>query len=246
MPFQAIEQQRLYRQIADQIEQLIRAGEFAAGGRLPAERELAKRLGVSRPSVREAMIALELSGLVEIRMGSGVFVTERSRSVAAQQNSVDRGPGPFELIRARKIVETETAALAAKERDDDHIAAIADSIDLMRREMALGTMTEEGDRLFHIRVAEATRNSALVYLVEAMWDWGRGEMWRAIERIAPQTVLRPTSLAQHEKIFAAIRAGDGQAAHEAMFAHLDTVESFFLAEAEHDTSRLSAAGGDAR
>lgn len=239
MPVQAIEQHRLYRQIAAQIEQLIRSGEFAAGTRLPAERELAKRLGVSRPSVREAMIALELSGLIEIRMGSGIYVTERGRGGLA--DSVDRGPGPFELIHARKIVETEAAALAASERDETHLADIASSLDLMRDEIKDGTMTEKGDRLFHIRVAEASRNSALVYLVEAMWDWGRGEMWRAIERVAPQTVMRPTSLRQHEQIYFAIRDQDADAARSAMYVHLDTVEHFFLEEGAMAKVRPAAA-----
>ena len=75
MPIQAIEPRRLYRQIADQLRALIAAGEFALGSRLPPERDLATQLGVSRPSVREALIALEVEGLVEVRMGSGIYVT---------------------------------------------------------------------------------------------------------------------------------------------------------------------------
>ena len=74
MPFQPIEPRRLYRQIADQLRQLIQTGEFAVGSKLPAERDLATKMGVSRPSVREALIALEVEGLVEVRMGSGIYV----------------------------------------------------------------------------------------------------------------------------------------------------------------------------
>ena len=113
MPFHSIEPRRLYRQIADQIRTLIRSGEFPAGARLPPERDLAKQLGVSRPSVREALIALEVEGLVEVRIGSGIYV---------QGGSEARGPngaheaqaGPFELLRARHVIESECAALAAK------------------------------------------------------------------------------------------------------------------------------------
>ena len=76
MPFQVIDNQRLYRQIADQLRALIDSGEFPPGSRLPAERELAKLLGVSRASVREAMIALEVIGLVDVRVGNGVLVCE--------------------------------------------------------------------------------------------------------------------------------------------------------------------------
>jgi DNA-binding transcriptional regulator YhcF (GntR family) len=74
MPFQSIEPRRLYRQIAEQIRGLIRSGEYRPGARLPPERDLAKQLGVSRPSVREALIALEVEGLVEVRIGSGIYV----------------------------------------------------------------------------------------------------------------------------------------------------------------------------
>src|SRR5512141_848960 len=111
MPLQAVESRRLYRQIADQIAALIEKGEYGAGERLPPERDLAKQLGVSRPSVREALIALEVEGYVEVRVGSGVYVLgappERGSPLAADS-------GPFELIRARWIIEAECAALAAK------------------------------------------------------------------------------------------------------------------------------------
>ena len=110
MPLQSIETRRLYQQIAQQLQQLILAGEFAPGSRLPAERELATQLGVSRPSVREALIALEVEGWVEVRTGSGVYVLERSARTG------ERLPvnawGPLEVIRARRVIEGEIAALA--------------------------------------------------------------------------------------------------------------------------------------
>src|SRR2546427_8312532 len=115
MPIQSIEPRRLYRQIADQIRTLIRSGEFPPGSRLPPERDLAKQLGVSRPSVREALIALEVEGLVEVRIGSGIYV---QRSAAARNgdeaSAVHAEAGPFELLRARQVIESECAALAAK------------------------------------------------------------------------------------------------------------------------------------
>src|SRR6186713_1364801 len=113
MPFQSIEPRRLYRQIADQIRELIRAGEFVAGARLPPERDLAKQLGVSRPSVREALIALEVEGLVEVRIGSGIYVQPGNEDAGAEK-SHEAEAGPFELLRARYVIESECAALAAK------------------------------------------------------------------------------------------------------------------------------------
>ena len=115
MPFQSIEPRRLYRQIADQIRDLIRSGEFVAGARLPPERDLARQLGVSRPSVREALIALEVEGLVEVRIGSGIYVlgpgvkADAGDAPGADAAAVDvhSTAGPFELMRARYTIESE-------------------------------------------------------------------------------------------------------------------------------------------
>src|SRR5689334_18325649 len=112
MPLQAVDNRRLYRQIADQIAALIENGEYGSGQRLPPERDLARQLGVSRPSVREALIALEVEGYVEVRVGSGVYVLGRPRASAAPKLPADSGP--FELIKARWLIEAECAALAAK------------------------------------------------------------------------------------------------------------------------------------
>src|SRR6187399_2580438 len=128
MPLQAVENRRLYRQIADQIAALIERGEYAPGSRLPPERDLAEQLGVSRPSVREALIALEVEGVIEVRGGAGIFVRARKParrkavSASATNGHAFSGqalngqafngqalngtpPGPFDLIRARWIVE---------------------------------------------------------------------------------------------------------------------------------------------
>ena len=121
MPIHTIEPQRLYRQIADQLRALLIKGEFAPGTRLPAERDLAVQLGVSRPSVREALIALEVSGWVEVRVGSGVYALYRSQQQAspfaqALVPASDAEWGPLELIRARRVIEGETAAMMVMKR----------------------------------------------------------------------------------------------------------------------------------
>src|SRR5690242_6588430 len=120
MPIQTIESRRLYRQIADQLSRLIDKGEFRVGARLPSERDLSEQLGVSRPSVREALIALEVEGLVEVRGGAGVFVCARKPVNASHRAEVSQ-PGPFDLIRARWIIESEAAALAATHATPEHL-----------------------------------------------------------------------------------------------------------------------------
>src|SRR5476651_2480992 len=129
MPLHAVDSRRLYRQIADQIAALIEKGEYGAGERLPPERNLAKQLGVSRPSVREALIALEVEGKVEVRIGSGVFVCPPHKLVV---KPLDQGEGPFELIRARWVVEGETAALATESRTSADLDQMHGAIDDLR------------------------------------------------------------------------------------------------------------------
>src|SRR5262249_31942120 len=131
MPIQSIEPRRLYRQIADQIRTLIRSKEFPAGARLPPERDLARQLGVSRPSVREALIALEVEGLVDVRVGSGIYVLGNRGD--GGQTEVAAGSGPFELLRARWIIEGECAALAARTARKPQIAAMGEALEQMER-----------------------------------------------------------------------------------------------------------------
>jgi DNA-binding FadR family transcriptional regulator len=133
MPFHSIEPRRLYRQIADQIRTLIKSGEFPAGARLPPERDLAKQLGVSRPSVREALIALEVEGLVEVRIGSGIYVQPGNED-AGVGDAHEAEAGPYELLRARYVIEAECAALAAKSAKKPQLVAISDALEEMQRE----------------------------------------------------------------------------------------------------------------
>ena len=159
MPLKTVEPQRLYRQIAEQLRGLIAKGEFPPGARLPAERELAQQLGVSRPSVREALIALEVEGLVEVRMGSGIYVREQP-APAAPAAAVSAEP-PLETIRAREVIECELAARAATSMKAAQLRGLREAIRLMQHEAAQGQLPTQGDRLFHVRIVEASGNPVL-------------------------------------------------------------------------------------
>ena len=152
--------QRLYRQIADQIARLIERGEYKPGERLPPERDLAKQLGVSRPSVREALIALEVEGYVDVRVGSGVYVRGPAGR-ARKRARLAADSGPFELINARWLIESECAALAAKNATPAQIKRDREALDAMNRDRKRNVMPLDADRLFHLRIAEAGGNSAL-------------------------------------------------------------------------------------
>ena len=117
--------QRLYQQVADSIRRQIQSGAMPPGSRLPSEKLLAQQLGVSRPTVREAMIALEIAGLVEIRTGSGSYVRHRDLIAAP---SVDTGPGPIELLNARILIEGEIAAEAAQRATPEDLVEIAGTL----------------------------------------------------------------------------------------------------------------------
>jgi len=219
MPFQSIEPRRLYRQIAEQIRGLIRSGEYLPGARLPPERDLAKQLGVSRPSVREALIALEVEGLVEVRIGSGIYV-QRAAAARSDDEAVHAEAGPFELLRARHVIESECAALAAKSAKKAQIAAIEDAVAVMQREFDAHTQPLAGDQLFHIRIAEATGNGALVAVVKMLWEERTGPLYKQLEHHYDSPALWVAAMAEHRAIVAAIAAHDASGARSAMQRHL--------------------------
>jgi len=225
MPIQAVEVQRLYRQIADHLSALIAAGEFPEGSRLPSERELAVQLGVSRPSVREALIALEVAGKVEVRVGSGIFVAAR-RPVAIPDPSKE-GQGPFELLRARALVEGEVAAEAARTAKPDEIEAIRSAVAQMKAHQRRKESAETADRNFHLGIARATHNSALVSVVQDLWDRGRGDIWKRMEHHFQTPELRAATFRDHQAILVALEARDARAARSAMRHHLERVDREF-------------------
>jgi GntR family transcriptional regulator, transcriptional repressor for pyruvate dehydrogenase complex len=219
MPFHSIEPRRLYRQIADQIRGLIKSGEFPAGSRLPPERDLARQLGVSRPSVREALIALEIEGMVEVRIGSGIYVLAGGGTSAAQ--GPDATAGPFELLRARYVIESECAALAAKSAKRAQVHAIEEALVEMERETVDGKQPLGEDRLFHLRIAEATGNGALVAVVKMLWEERTGPLYKQLEHHYDAPELWQAALAEHRAVVKAIVSRDVNAARTAMQRHLN-------------------------
>ena len=227
MPFHSIEPRRLYRQIADQIRGLIKSGEFGAGARLPPERDLAKQLGVSRPSVREALIALEVEGLVEVRIGSGIYVRKGTAAAGgngaaeADAGAGDADAGPFELMRARYTIESECAALAARSAKRAQVAAIEEALAAMERDFEQANAPLDGDRLFHLRVAEATGNAALVAVVRMLWDQRAGPLYQRLEHHYDTPELWTAAMTEHRAVLKAIAERDVAGARTAMQRHLN-------------------------
>jgi len=220
VPIQSIEPRRLYRQIADQIRTLIRSKEFPAGSRLPPERDLARQLGVSRPSVREALIALEVEGLVDVRVGSGIYVL--GNRADGEHPEVATGSGPFELLRARWIIEGECAALAARAARKPQLAAMVEALAQMERIKDVERRPPlAADRLFHLRVAEATGNGALVSVVKMLWEERMGPLFTRLEHHYDTPKSWDNALAEHRLVLDAIIRRDVEGARTAMQRHLD-------------------------
>ena len=245
MPLQAVEPKRLYRQIADQLAQLIAQGEFPPGSRLPAERELAVSLGVSRTSVREAIISLEMSGLVEVRVGTGIFVTARPES--AKGASRDEGPGPFELLSARKLVEGEIAALAASVASASDAAALHASVERLEANSDNFDAREAEDRDFHLLLAKATGNSSLELVVDGLWDQ-RAELWGRMQQHFHTTDLAARTISDHAAIVAAVAAHNPEGARAAMHRHIARVAREFQrgVDTADETTRASSKDRGAR
>ena len=230
MPLQTVEPQRLYRQIAEQLRALITAGEFAPATRLPAERDLARQLGVSRPSVREALIALEVEGWVEVRSGSGVYALDRPNGArTAPADTAAPEWGPLELIRARRVVEGETAAIAARQARRRDFDALRAAIDSMSLDADAGTMPLDGDRAFHIAIVLASGNSVLSETVQTFWDSRRGPVFERLGGHFESVRSWRSAIAEHEAILDAIRQHDAPAARAAMHTHMDKSHARFSA-----------------
>ena len=219
MPIRPIDTKRLYERIADQIGDMIRSGEFAPGQRLPAERDLARSLAVSRPVVREAMVSLEIAGLVEVRTGSGAYVRER----VEERPVLNAGHSPTDILNARMLIEGEVAALAAANAIDGDVEAAAEAIAEMTAEHAAGRDWSGADLAFHVAVARATGNAVLAMVVDRLWQEQYGPVFAILSERAHLAENWSTTLRDHMAVLEAIRRRDPGAARQRMRAHLSQV-----------------------
>lgn len=226
-----LETVRLYRQIARLISERIDAGHFAVGSLLPAERDLAQQLGVSRTSVREALIALEVSGKVSIRVGHGVQVLQaipRGDRVGAEATFKEGEVGPIELMEARRLIEPRTAELAAINHDDGGLARIREAMEAQALAKSVNAPEYRNyDRDFHVEIAKAAGNAALTMIIVDMWGHLQQPMFdKFVDLLMGPERLYKTA-AEHRRIFDAIAARDKVEARKAMKAHLDAVLGAF-------------------
>jgi GntR family transcriptional repressor for pyruvate dehydrogenase complex len=222
---------RLYERVVAQLREHVAASGLKAGDRLPPERELAERLGVSRASIKQATVVLEVQGLVDVRHGGGTYLLKDTLNTQPVQALVERRRRLPDVLDAREALETKLAELAAIRRDDADLAEIDAALADMRRQIAEGQRGEEGDRRFHEAVTSAARS-------ELLTDFMREISARIAESRSEslkQPGRPPRSLEQHTRIADAIRAGDASEAVEAMRTHLRTVSQVRLLAWNPDT-----------
>ncbi len=215
---------KLYEQVLDRIKAHVEDAGLRAGDKLPGERELAERLGVSRASIKQAIVVLEVQGLLESRHGGGTYLRSDRLDVEPVDELVARRSRLPEVLEAREALETKLAELAAQRRTKVDLDAIDAALEYMRAEIKRGEHGIEGDRRFHEAVTKAADSSLLAEFMRSIAPQiaeSRNESLR-------QPGRPPRSLVQHHKIADAIRMSDPKAAAAAMRRHVQTVSKVRL------------------
>ncbi len=222
--------QKLYQQIARTITAAIADGRYAPGDKLPSERELADDFGVSRPTIRDAMIALEFQGLVEARQGSGVYVTA---AAPVTEDATEMEVSALAVAEARRLFEGEACALSASCITDDQLALL----DRLVTDMAADVGADEIERLeqeFHLAIARASGNAAIAAGVEDLWTMRRQSSLCAATLRRARLATGGDFVGEHRKMIAALRDHDPKAARQAIHGHLARVIDDLLVLAEVD------------
>lgn len=219
-----LERPRLYEQVLAQLREHVASAGLGAGDRLPPERELAERLGASRASIKQAIVVLEVQGLVEVRHGGGTYLLSDSLTVEPVDTLVERRRRLPDVLDAREAVETKLAELAALRRTDEDLAEIEAALATMGAQITSGEHGEEGDRRFHAAVTAAAHSELLAEFMQIMDE--------AVAESRHESLQQPhrpdRSLKQHRRIATAIGAADPKAAAAAMRRHLRTVSQVRL------------------
>lgn len=220
---------RLYQDIGLKLQQQITQGLYAIGDRLPPERDIAEALDVSRSVVREATIMLELQGLVEVRKGSGVYVTKLPEPASLSSPQSDkqlRDIGPFELLQARQVVESQIASFAATTITKNEISRLKQYLEQERVSLDNHQEDYNSDKLFHLTIAEASQNSVLSDIVADFWRIREdSEMWSQLHLRITSNDYRYQWLDDHEKILLALQRRDPECARKMMWQHIENVKT---------------------
>ncbi|MEU5168042.1 MULTISPECIES: FadR/GntR family transcriptional regulator [Streptomyces] len=210
---------RLYEQVLDRLRSYATESGLVAGDRLPPERDLAQRLGVSRASVKQAIVVLEVQGLVEVRHGGGTYLLGDGLDAEPVDRLVERRRRLPDVLEAREALETKLAELAAERRTEQDLTALRAALAHMAAEIADGGHGVEGDRRFHASVTAAAHSALLAEFMQSIAD----QITESRHESLRQPGRPGRSLTQHRAILDAIEEQRGKAAAAAMRRHVRTV-----------------------
>lgn len=236
-----MQQTRLYQTIVTKIQDDIKNGVYGVGSKLPPERDLAQLLGVSRTSIREAIIALEVCGIVEVKLGSGVYVLKTQFETASPVTdpvlnihprlapflTETQDMSPFELLEARLYIEPYLAELAAKHRTEQQLAEIKQAFMMNVSDNLEHSHDHIGDRLFHIRIAEASQNNAYTFFLKYLLGQQYTELFSRLLSLYTTTDMPLRSQYEHQEILTAIQNQEPERARKAMQNHIQQVIQIF-------------------
>lgn len=231
--FNKVQTKKVYMKIVEQVRDLIKEGRLKPGDKLPPEQILAEKFGTSRPSVREALSALEILGITESRGGKGNFIKDNFNFPLYDQKfrELEEEESPFELLEARKVLETEIVGLAAKNATEEEIATIQGFLNKMKDAMTNIPEIMEFDREFHINVARAAHNNLLFSMMIYLTDLSKEKLWINLKEKSWSIPGHPQKyFEEHNEILKAIKNKDSKGARKRMYDHLADVEKDLLSE----------------
>jgi len=233
---EAPQEKKQYQEIGQHLRQQIIDGHYPVGSRLPPERQLAETWGVSRTIVREALLMLELEGTVDIRQSSGVYVMRiPSDSDDAEEAFFRSDVGPFEMLQARQLLESNIAAFAAKMATKADIENLRRIIEQEQRAIAADDNSQDNNKMFHLVLAGATQNQMLLATVESIWHhMDSSPLWQQFNGHIASRAYRLKWLGDRQTILAALRRRDVMGAWQEMFQHLENVKKSLLELSDED------------
>lgn len=239
VPIPPVKSQKVYLLVADRLKALIQHGKYGPGDSLPTERDLSQSLKVSRASVREALVALEILDIVARRRGRG-WVVRRTADAWLDVAAID-GRSPSDILQTRLLVECAAVERVALQHDDDDMTGLRRVVDDFAAEVERREYHVRADRQFHVMVAQASGNAVFGDVVAYLWDLQNADLFQRVERLAGHEHRRiERYVAEHRRIYNGIVALDAPRAREEMRRHLEGVYQDLLVTSDDDQNGASS------
>ncbi|MGV6988098.1 FCD domain-containing protein [Testudinibacter sp. P80/BLE/0925] len=226
-----------YIEIGLDIINQISDGKFNIGDKLPTEKILMAHYGVARTTIRESITMLEVGGYLDIRQGSGMYIASLKPNglLTGDSSYIDLEIGPFEMLQARQILESNIAHLAARKATKSDIVTLKEILVLERQNVEHGNFEYDTDLMFHLSIARATHNLALVDMVKDIWQRRQRSMkWNELHRKINHKDYRSDWLSDHQEIYMALQRKEPDSAYEKMWTHLENVKNRLFEHSDID------------